>query len=704
MFPVADASTLFEEFHALPALVMPYFTTSGAVATFARDGKTHPFCRVRYLEEPPKAGGFTKAKPLRYGQPIASGVRAYFPQVKAVDWAAIAASPKAPILVTEGEKKALATTLAGFATVGLGGVYNFLSEGELIPELAAFKWHGREVYIVFDSDARLNPNIQAAEARLVDMLGRDRGAKIYLVRLPPDGDDKVGLDDFLVSQGADRLEKLLRGTEALGVVDAAIVALNRHVAWIERDGSVYDIAARHFLKTDAFVRGSRYSAETVRRVVTTGKKPGIKEVPVAATWLTHPLARRHADLLFRPGEGALVTNEVGAPSLNVWHGWNAAEGDVTPFLELTAFLMSRLPAEHRDFPLKWLAYKAQNPQLKIPLGMVLLGRQGCGKTLWSECVQRAFAPYSKNLPSSALRAPFQGWLERNLVIVINEVEPDDMEEGKERLKTLISETTQNMNEKYRVAREVNSYVSFILTANDHAAGAFSGDDRRMFVVGCPSPREIDFYTKVGDWKNGAGPAALMHWLLHVDLKGWRPPPRPPMTAEKWMAHMESLSQVEQLAEDTLTANENTVKMWIDASMAWANAAVASGNAGLARHAQEIIDSYNTIQIRDWYTPDELSRMFPQIAAALYGSRRTLKTPAGEISRELRNSGLAYLECADDPRGFMWRGKLQQFIVIANRDDWRLPLKQSEFDRRIKEWPRYVDLQKSNRRVAKSDTA
>jgi hypothetical protein len=81
-----------------------------------------------------------------------------------------------------------------------------LAQGEFLPELDAFKWKGRPVYICFDSDAAHNPQIQAAEARLATELSLRRSAVLHLVRLPnlPDG-SKQGVDDYLLAPARMRL-------------------------------------------------------------------------------------------------------------------------------------------------------------------------------------------------------------------------------------------------------------------------------------------------------------------------------------------------------------------------------------------------------------------------------------------------------------------------------------------------------------------
>lgn len=52
------------------------------------------------------------------------------------------------VLLCEGEKKTLAAYQAGFNAVGIGGVWNWLMHGELIEDLKAINWDGRECTII----------------------------------------------------------------------------------------------------------------------------------------------------------------------------------------------------------------------------------------------------------------------------------------------------------------------------------------------------------------------------------------------------------------------------------------------------------------------------------------------------------------------------------------------------------------------------
>lgn len=153
-----------------------------------------------------------------------------------------------------------------------------------------------------------------------------------------------------------------------------------------------------------------------------------------------------------------------------------------------------------------------------------------------------------------------------------------------------------------------------------------------------------------------------------------------------MAFLENLTPVQRLAEDMQTASFNVVKLWIDTAMGWASAAQNGGTPPEAKLAKEVVAALGTIQMRPFYTPDEIAMMFPAIVGQLHGTKKMDATPAGEISRQLRNNGIPYLPSADSDDGFRYRGRMQQFLIVADRDDWSAPLTQSEFERAMREFP------------------
>ncbi len=191
------------------AMVIPY--------PDARLGNGSPFCRVKPDAPKPDRNGKTAKylSPTRALNP--EGNRLYFPPNLDSD---VLADASTPILITEGEKKALKATQEGVPCLGLAGVYAWKKRDEddqsqPIADLYKVQWRGRLVGIVFDSDAAFNDLVKAAEKALRDELRR-RGARVYIIRLPePTFEEakvygsKLGLDDFLCARGADAFGELM---------------------------------------------------------------------------------------------------------------------------------------------------------------------------------------------------------------------------------------------------------------------------------------------------------------------------------------------------------------------------------------------------------------------------------------------------------------------------------------------------------------
>ena len=119
-----------------------------------------------------------------------------------------------PVVFVEGIKKADAITSAARAAeidllaVAILGVWNWMSDGEPIPDMLDVPVKGRRTLICFDSDMLRNPQVQDAAERLAEHLTR-RGAGLEVVYLPDQPDwSKNGADDFLASEAGGTLAGL----------------------------------------------------------------------------------------------------------------------------------------------------------------------------------------------------------------------------------------------------------------------------------------------------------------------------------------------------------------------------------------------------------------------------------------------------------------------------------------------------------------
>ena len=201
--------------------------TSYTIPYFDVTGKRIEFTRQRHYVVRP-AGKYSQAP----GTPSHVYIPPHFSQT-APDWYE---DPSYRLVITEGEKKALAAAQNGILCVGLGGVDNWVSRTKLIPaehikhveygekrkavivkiareaqvrlleetvpeELLQIDWRGREVLLAYDTpDSYTNENVQRAAFQFGLWLYRN-GAHVgvyYLPANPEDSTRKVGLDDWLL--------------------------------------------------------------------------------------------------------------------------------------------------------------------------------------------------------------------------------------------------------------------------------------------------------------------------------------------------------------------------------------------------------------------------------------------------------------------------------------------------------------------------
>lgn len=129
--------------------------------------------------------------------------------------------PKIPLHLTEGIKKSDCLASHGYCAIDLLGVWNWRGRGKAGGKAWLEDWdyvalNDRDVYLVFDSDVTIKPDVQKALERLLGHLKR-HGADPVVVILPsgPNG-EKMGVDDYLVANGRDEYERTLKTCALLG--------------------------------------------------------------------------------------------------------------------------------------------------------------------------------------------------------------------------------------------------------------------------------------------------------------------------------------------------------------------------------------------------------------------------------------------------------------------------------------------------------
>lgn len=500
---------------------------------FGLDGALTDFYRIRYLESTKKGfAALTNKKELRYVQPKATLNELYMPPL--LDWQKIAKDKKIPLIITEGELKAAAGCQAGFATIGLGGVWNFRSAEHnlrLLPMFEELELEDRVIVILYDSDSVTNPKVMKAENALAKELMHE-GADVKIGRIAVDAPHKNGLDDVMVAYGKERVRKILDGSVAYGPCQS-LFQLNEEVCYVRNPGLILRLDNLQRMAPRAFTEhayATRIYTET--QVVETKKGASTKMVEKSAAkeWMKWPHRSEVEKVTYAPGQPRVINEQ-----LNVWPGWGVEpkEGDVSPWHGLLTWIFGG-DTDAQSWFEKWCAFPIQNPGTKLYQSVVMWGiYHGTGKTIIGYTLSKIYGQNATEIKDGNLQETHNEWAENRQFVMGDEITGGDKRGVADRLKSMVTQREIRLNPKYVPSYTVPDCINYYHTSNHPDSFFLEDNDRRYFVWEVKGkPLEREFYKRYADWMNGQGPSHLFAYLLSLDLAGFDPAGTAPMTFSK----------------------------------------------------------------------------------------------------------------------------------------------------------------------------
>jgi hypothetical protein len=506
----AETGALGSTFSPVVSMRIPYFGI---------DGERTSFFRVRYLEEPPGWGALVE-KPQRYAQAPGSLNEVYLPPVH--DWAATASDPTVPLVLTEGEVKALAACVRGVPTIGLGGVDVWRSSRRglaLLPPMEDIDWARRRVCVLFDSDTVKNPNVVRAQRQLAEVLAA-KGAQVSLLALPPAMDgSKVGLDDYLLTHSDADFQELLSRAPAWDE-SRRLWELNEEVTYIRTPGIILERGTGDLINYKDFVSHKYANRSYMEQRANASGTVTLVRKPLADRWIKWEARSELRRITYAPGKP-----EIHESQWNTWKGLGVepAPGTVAPWSRLLDHLFGA-DKEARGWFEKWCAYPLQHPGTKLYTSVVMWGvKQGTGKTLIGYTLKRIYGKNAIEIKDTDLRGAFNDWAENKQFVVGDEVTGSDKRADADKLKGLITQDTMRVNKKFLPPFTIPDCINYFFTSNHPDAFFMDDDDRRSFVVNVEvDPLPGEFYREYDGWYKGLGASHLLHHLLSLDLAGFDP--------------------------------------------------------------------------------------------------------------------------------------------------------------------------------------
>lgn len=327
--------------------------------------------------------------------------------------------------------------------------------------------------------------------------------------------------------------------------DAAVERLNKEYVFLTQRSLIVR------LKDGKIVTKEQMRDRFAGTFVNLGDDGAYRKKTAFDAWFKSPKRYQLDDFVMAPGKGPVFNN-----CLNLWRGWGVSPrpGNVKPWKEVVNHLFGDGSEQAKHFE-QWVAYPIQHPGTKLSTATVIWStQQGIGKSLIGATITRLYGEHATTISARELHDQYNGWAKNALFVVGEENSGSDRRADSNRLKNMITGATHHIHEKYQPAIELQNLTNFLFTSNHPDAFHVENDDRRLFIVSANvQPKTREFYDDYAKWMNSEeGPAALMDYLMHLDLTGFNPHGHAPHTSARAEMIEMSKTDVERFAADVFT--------------------------------------------------------------------------------------------------------------------------------------------------------
>lgn len=334
----------------------------------------------------------------------------------------------------------------------------------------------------------------------------------------------------------------------LGFQDADVVSLLRNYV-LESDTNRY-----LELFSGAYV-GERSFNNAYRHLIEKGTPHNVVS--------GHELLKKVAVTAYRPGDSRrFLKLENNRLAVNAWTapGIIPRSGGANTII---AHLEKMLPAETvRNHFLDCLAFMVQKPGQKIAHAIVLIGRQGIGKSLFFKLVRKLFGEANcRTAESSHLGRQFNARMSNIQVLMIEELWTEERRGTYNGVKMLITEREIPVEEKHVPMYVARTPDLILATSNHRIPITKEKDDRRLLVYETPmEPQGAEYYQELALAIDNTADEFL-HVLLARDISDFDPNRAPPETATGQEIIEASRTMIEQEIASMMEAAE--IPFWRD---------------------------------------------------------------------------------------------------------------------------------------------
>jgi hypothetical protein len=191
--------------------------------------------------------------------------------------------------------------------------------------------------------------------------------------------------------------------------------------------------------------------------------------------------------------------------------------------------------------LQWMGWLVQHPEQRINWAPVLLGPEGCGKSLIGAALSAAIGRHHvTEIGPTAFMDSFNTFAQGFILVICEElrVSGENRFAVLDRLKPILTNDQIDIREMRQARRTVKNCSSYMIMTNHHDAIPMDDDSRRWAVFSSVFFNK-DMLRKAGRLDPGYyanlfnmirdNPAAIRGWLLSIDVTGFNPKGHAPET-------------------------------------------------------------------------------------------------------------------------------------------------------------------------------
>lgn len=178
--------------------------------------------------------------------------------------------------------------------------------------------------------------------------------------------------------------------------------------------------------------------------------------------------------------------------------------------------------------ISWIAYLIQNPGKKTKTCLLLIGKHGVGKTIFTDVIAKLFGLYADNDLSdiASIAGKFNDKLENKMLFVINNLNDRSMiiKNMMNRIKNYISENTVIINKRRVDHYQIENVSNFIITTNDKNPFWIDYGDWRHVVLEVSDRMKdnVDYFNELSDSLTPEFYENLFNYFRTYDIKDFNP--------------------------------------------------------------------------------------------------------------------------------------------------------------------------------------